>query len=154
MLLCRIIMLIIMLLSSTPVKTMEGNILEILTVPQNVIVYSEGNKINIDSDSFETIKTELEKLVSISREAPAFGVSLHDETIEAMKSGLWIEFEYNKTITHNEMPFESLLINVVGDYNGFNIIRKYENKYYGRCFYVYLNNYNMSALEKAIMSII
>ena len=67
---------------------------------------------------------------------PAFGVSLNDETIQAKQTGVWIELFYETTCLNNEMPFDSLLIQVEPENTGFNVIRKYDDKYDGRCFYI------------------
>ena len=84
---------------------------------------------------------------------PAFGVALHNDTIEVMTKGIWVEFIFDNTKSHNEMLFDSLLINVVGEHSGFNIIRKYQGQYEGRCFYVDLIDNNLSTLEEYIKSI-
>ena len=70
---------------------------------------------------------------------------LDNETREAIKTGLWIELIYSNTQEYNEMPFDTLLIQVEKDYTGFNIIRKHNDKYEGRCFYLALNG-DMSKL--------
>ena len=46
----------------------------------------------------------------------------------------------------------NVFIQVVGEYSGFNIIRKYDNKYDGRCFYVDLLDTNLSNLENILQS--
>ena len=134
---------------------MDNNILEIMTTANEIVVYQDGEdtKIKPDNIKFTKISNELLRLSTTSRECPAFGVALHNETVEAMSSGLWIEFKFDKTISHNEMPFDTLVIEVVGEYTGFNIIRKYENKYEGRCFYVDLIDTNLTSLEEIIKSV-
>lgn len=78
-------------------------------------------------------------------EMPAYGVSLNNETIKAMKNGLWVEFVFDKQFWHNEMPFERLLVNAEKDWQGFNIIRyTTQEGYSGRCYYFDLINKNMS----------
>ena len=96
------------------------------------------------TNEFVELMQEFVNMTKDSHEMPAFGVSLHDSTVEAMKDGLWIEFVFDRTQIHNGMPFESLLINVEKDWMGFNLIRKYNGRYEGRCYYINLGDGNMS----------
>jgi len=156
MLLCRLLIIIILLLNNSSVENMDNNILEILTQCDQIKIYQEDNSYNFyqDSEQFKLLTNEILNLSQASREAPAFGVSLHQETLIAMKSGLWIEFVFEETKAHNEMPFDSLLINIVPEYTGFNIIRNFDGKYEGRCFYVDLVNSNLEAFHARILTII
>ena len=128
--------------------------MQILTTANEIIIYNDNNTTSYEPDNqeFKNITEELLRLGLNCREAPAFAVSLHNETISAMESGLWIEFNFGNTICHNELPFDSLLIQVVGEYTGFNIIRKYDNKYEGRCFYVDLLETNLNNLENLLIA--
>lgn len=156
MILCRILIIIVLLFSNIgTIEMNNNNILEILTTSNEIVIYNNNTTTTYETDNeeFITITEEIIKLSQVCREAPAFGVSLHNETLEAMKSGLWIEFNFNKTISHNDMPFDSLLIQVVKDYTGFNIIRKCDNKYEGRCFYVDLIDSNLSSLESTLKTL-
>lgn len=155
MLLYRLIIIFVLLFGNLSTIPMDNNILEVMSSAQEIIIYqdNEKTKIQYTEDNFATISNELIKLSATCREAPAFGVSLHEETLEAIQSGLWIELKFSKTITHNEMPFEALLIQVVGEYTGFNIIRKFDDKYEGRCFYVDLIDSDLSSLEEILKSI-
>lgn len=157
MILCRILLIFVLLFSNIGIVEMnDNNILEIMTTANEIIIYNNNQEVSFEPDSqeFNKIVEELSNLSQSSREAPAFGVSLHNETITAMEEGLWIEANFNKTISHNDMPFDSLLIQVVGEYSGFNIIRKYDNKYEGRCFYVDLIDTNLSSLENILLTLI
>ena len=103
---------------------------------QEIVVYNNGTEIKLDK---ALIEPELKKLTDKSYFSPAFGVSLHDQTIEALKKGVWIEFRFNTERTYADMPFEKLLIELKPDYYGFNLIRFNNQKYEGRCFYLNLN---------------
>lgn len=122
--------------------------------PPCVVVYHHGETISSPKDDavynnlFETFKT----MIKDSRSMPAFGVSLDHETRNAMKDGTWIEFVFDSTQSHNDMPFDALLINVVPDHTGFNIVRKYQNKYDGRCFYLDIQG-NMNPLYDEIIKL-
>ena len=156
MILCRLILIFVLLFSNIgTVKMNDSNILDIMSTANEIIVYNNNTSITYETNTpeYNRIAEELSKLSQSSREAPAFGVSLHNETVSAMESGLWLEVTFTNTISHNDMPFDSLLIQVVGEYTGFNIIRKYENKYEGRCFYVDLLDTNLSSLEIILLDL-
>lgn len=102
---------------------------------QSITVYKNGASQTYYKEDFQEILEVFEKMILGSREMPAFGVSVDKLTREELKHGLWIEFNFSKTMDYG-MPFESLLIKVEKDYSGFNIIRKYNGLYEGRCFYL------------------
>lgn len=68
-------------------------------------------------------------------EMPGYGVSIDRLTREEMKKGMWLRLVYDKRQTRNEMPFDSLLIRVKGEYCGYDLIREADSKYQGRVFY-------------------
>ncbi len=114
----------------------ENTLISYLFSCQEIVVYKNGEEINLDKN---LVFPELEKLTDKSYFSPAFGVSIHEHTLEAMKKGIWIEFKYNQENTYAEMPFEKLLIELKPDYYGFNLIRFNNGKYDGRCYYLNLN---------------
>ena len=122
--------------------------------PPCVVVYHAGETISspkdeaVYNDLFETFKT----MIKDARSMPAFGVSLDNETRDAMKNGTWIEFVFDSTQSHNDMLFDSLLINVVPEHTGFNIVRKYQGKYEGRCFYLDIQG-NMQPMYDEIVKL-
>lgn len=108
--------------------------------------------LNKGDDKFESIINSLKNTTKHSHEMPAFGVSIDDETRKEIVKGVWIELIFDGTYDYNEMPFESLLIKVDKDDYGFNLIRKNNGKYEGRCFYISLNN-SMRQLYETIAKI-
>ena len=86
MILCRILIIFILLFSNVGGITMDNNILEIMTTANEVTIYKDNTikDININTEEYQKIQEELIRLSSTSRESPAFGVSLHNETLEAM----------------------------------------------------------------------
>ena len=104
-------------------------------------------------DKFEEILASLSKITSGAHDMPAYGVSLDKDTKKAIESGLWLELKFKTPETFNELPFESLLFEVSPSYEGFNLIRKNNNKYDGRCFYLNLKG-NMKTLSNEINKII
>jgi len=105
------------------------------------IIKYEDNHMTIyksGSEEFERILNILNNSCANAIEMPAYGVSLDNDTREAMKSGVWIELVFKMTYTHNDMPFDRLLIEINEEYTGINIIRRHVGLYEGRCFYLNL----------------
>ena len=127
----------------------------IISSANGVIIYMNGEELNIDKthDDFALIIDEFLEMIDGGHDMPAFGVSLDTETRVAMKTGMWLEFTYNRAYEHNGMPFESLLLELNSDYSGFNLIRKANGKYEGRCFYISLVDKDMSKLCLMVNSI-
>lgn len=123
----------------------EANIIEI-TVDNINTTLTEKNPL------FDEILSQLDDMLEGSHEMPAFGVSLDNETKEAKKTGVWLELKYSATHSHNEMPFDSLLIEVQKDWTGFNIYRGNKGIYEGRCFYINLVDNNMDNLYEYIIN--
>ncbi|MCH5148846.1 MAG: hypothetical protein J1G05_05755 [Clostridiales bacterium] len=113
-------------------------------------VYTAGDVKTYKSgtDEFKGIISCWYEMIEGAYDMPAFGVSLHAETLEAMKSGKWIEFVFNEKKVYNGMTFEKLLIQIESGFKGFNLIRyNSENGYSGRCFYFNLVDNDMSKLS-------
>ena len=108
-------------------------IVEVLDRADSIECWIDNEKHSINKES---LMESIELMMTGSHEMPALGVSLDDETRGKMQAGVWVQFNYDKTCEYNEMMFDSLLIEIRKDDSGFNIIRKYENKYEGRCYYV------------------
>ena len=126
---------------------MEIQLEKMTDYAKRVNVYTDGNvtAYPVGTTKFERICTEWNNMVFGAHEMPAFGVSLNDETVQALKSGVWAEFVFDKQYQSNGMPYEKLLVNVVPEWSGFNIIRYTEKHGYdGRCFYYDLVNKDMS----------
>ena len=128
-----------------------SNIIDDITC---VNIYQNGKikRLNFNDESFCGVISQFKKFFDNTREMPAFGVALHDETINNIQSGVWVELEFDGIYKHNEMAFEKLLIQVQNDYSGFNIIRFYNGKYEGRCFYFDIIKGDMSLLYAYILN--
>lgn len=116
----------------------------------SINVYTAGDVKTYKSgtNEFKGIISCWDEMLENAYDMPAFGVSLHADTLEAIKSGRWIEFEFSKKQEYNGMTFEKLLIQVESVYKGFNLIRyNPENGYSGRCFYFNLVDNDMSNLN-------
>ncbi|MBQ8761745.1 MAG: hypothetical protein IJZ26_00280 [Clostridia bacterium] len=122
--------------------TQDLNINNFFEKSKNIIIFKDG-KSKLYKQNTQEYKNIMEKFmqqVNYSYEMPAFGVSLHNETVKAMKSGVWIRFDFETEQQHNGMPFNSLLINITQDMYGFNVIRMQGKEYDGRCFYLNLED--------------
>lgn len=104
-------------------------------------VFERGN------DKFEKVILALEKIVIDSHEMPAYGVSLDEETRKEKVNGIWIELLFDSPCKHDGMDFESLLLKVEKENYAFNLIRKYNGKYEGRCFHLSLSSSTKSLFE-------
>lgn len=119
----------------------KADAINVYTV-ENLKSYKSG------TDEYNGIISRWNEMIENAYDMPAFGVSLHNETLEALKNGRWIEFEFNEKQTYNGMTFEKLLIQVESVFQGFNLIRYNSEKGYdGRCFYFNLVDKDMSELS-------
>lgn len=118
-------------------------------------VYDENIKYEFDaaSEQYQDILMALQKICEYAHEMPAFGVSLDNLTKEEVKTGMWIELEFEHTMSHEAMTFDALLIRINKEYFGFNLIRRNAGQYNGRCFYLSLDG-NMELLYDAAQNAI
>jgi len=103
-----------------------------------VNVYTDGTTkaYPVGSEKFNDICAEWNAMLEGAHIMPAFGVSLHDETVKQVKKGVWAEFEFDGEYSSDGMPYEKLLVAVNPDWCGFNIVRYTASRGYdGRCFY-------------------
>lgn len=135
---------------------MDIELQKVFTCAENINVYNCGEIENYSANrnEYKLILDSWNKMISEAHDMPAFGVSLNNETVKAMKKGLWVEFDFNKVYESNGMPYEKLLIEVKEDNYGFNLIRyTKERGYDGRCFYYDLVNKNMSEFYNLISNL-
>lgn len=126
----------------------------IFNYAEEVNVYTDGVKCvySSGSDGYKTILDGWAKLIDGSHDMPAFGVSINDLTLKALKEGKWVEFDFGNTYKFNGLPFEKLLIEVKPEFYGFNLIRYTSAAgYYGRCIYLDLVNKNMSQFYELLL---
>ena len=123
---------------------------------QEIGVYHDGSSVRLlpAQMSYKLVINGFKNLLANARQMPAFGVSLDNETRLAMNDGLWVEFDFGKKLTYSNMPFERLLVNVVSNYSGFNVIRYNVGEgYHGRCFFFDLVGGNMSEFYDIVTSV-
>lgn len=115
----------------------ENEIINCLNFIESYTIYSNGNIKTIDKNicDFKKLTQNIKNLFLNARVMPAFGVSLHNDTISALQSDSWLEINFCKELNINDLPFNSLLFKLEETY-GINLIRKHNNKYDGRCIYL------------------
>jgi len=118
-----------------------------------IVVDNITTVVDNGSDNYTQIFDELDKMLNNAHEMPAFGVSLDNEVNEALKTGVWLKLIYSDTITYNEMTFDTLLIEVQKNWNGFNIHRGNNGIFEGRCYYISLTDTNMDNLYELLQDI-
>ena len=125
----------------------ETELKDIGTTAESINVYNNG-EITVyrqNETPYSKIVAGWETLIENAREMPAFGVSLHDETMRVINVGLWVEFVFDKQYIHSNMKFEKLLVKVESSWCGFNIVRfNVQGGYSGRCYFIDLVGKDMS----------
>ena len=134
----------------------EMELNDIIATSQSIIVYN-NNVITVyrpEETPYNKIVEGWKALCENSHEMPAFGVSLNNETLEAIGSGLWVEFVFDKQYSHNSMTFEKLLVKVEKEWHGFNIVRyNAQGGYYGRCYFFDLLSKDMSQFYDVLVNL-
>lgn len=134
---------------------MEMTVIQVFDEVKEIGVYRDGSalKLSPEQPKFKVVIDGIKDMLADSRQMPAFGVSLDNETRKAVSEGVWVEFDFKEKLSFCEMPFERLLVQVISNYSGFNIIRfNSENGYAGRCYYFDLNK-DMSDFYNIIISL-
>ena len=131
-----------------------NNLPSCFSIATQIVIYQQSEKSTFakGDEKYELLMSALELICTNSHEMPAFSVAENNSTLNALESKTWLELEFDTTQAYNEMPFDSLLIEVDGNFSGFNLIRKHNGKYDGRCFYLNLSS-NMTPLSDVINQI-
>ena len=118
----------------------ENGLHNCLKFVENFEIFSAGESEKIDASDirFNRIFQNLENVFKDSFLLPAFGVSLHHETLNERENGVWLQINFSEEQTKNGLNFNSLLFKLEKT-QGFNLIRLYENKYEGRCLFLNLD---------------
>lgn len=119
----------------------------------NVITDGKAETYQVGTDKFNEVCAEWNNMLVGAHEMPAFGVSLNNYTVEQMKSGVWAEFVFGRTLSANGMPFDRLLVKAQPKDYGFNIIRHTaKSGYDGRCFYYHLVGKTTNAFYNCLIN--
>ena len=134
----------------------EVELNDIIETSESINVYNNGEVTvyGVEDAAYNQIIEGWTVMTKNAHDMPAYGVSLNKETLKAMNSGLWVEFDFGKPTEYNGMPFEKLLVEVNKGFYGFNIIRyTKQNGYDGRCFYIDLVNKDMNDFYNVLVNI-
>ena len=139
------------------VTMLLGGNMETKTIQQYLSSSNQAQFI-IDNDYYKVSEIDdlnnvLNDMLQDSRTMPAFGVSIHTETLKAIQNGIWLKLQYNGTQYVSDMPFDELLIEINPNFSGFNIIRGNKGIYEGRCYYIDLTTNTMQSLYDWIINI-
>lgn len=127
----------------------EIEIQDIAKYTDGITVYDGGTAVPYTQESakFKEICAAWTGMMKFARQMPAYGVSLNNETAKAVQKDVWLEFSFPQVYCNGGMPFERLLINVVPEFSGFNVVRfNSQYGYDGRCFYFDLIDSDMADL--------
>ena len=121
----------------------------------SVLVYRDGavHEFSAGSKEFALLLSVWERMTEKALPMPAFGVSIDDLTRRERSAGVWVEFCFDRERECDGMPFEKLLVKVLPEYCGFNLIRCCGGAYTGRCFYLDLQDGSMQELYSAALSL-
>ena len=119
-----------------------------------VRVYRDGKifEFAAGSSAFSALYAAWERMTDAALLMPAFGVSMDALTRKEREQGTWVEFCFADELECGGMPFDRLLIGVLPEYRGFNLIRRSGGEYTGRCFYLDLREGTMQELYAAALA--
>ena len=113
----------------------QNDIVNVLNNVKNVIVFDDGATKKLQQEEQEKCLQNLSNIFQNAFVMPALGVSLHNETLEALKNGKWIRLEFQNQQDFNGLVFSALLFKLE-ETGGVNLIREINDKYEGRCIYL------------------
>lgn len=130
-------------------------VLEQIAAAHSIVVYQDGKKSEFVAGDkyFKLLLATWKNMTAKAVCMPAFGVSIDELTRKQMQSGVWIEFRFREASECDGLPFEALLMQVGRGWRGCNLIRLWEGKYFGRCFYIDLGMGTMDDLMNKIQQI-
>ena len=100
-----------------------------------ITLYCDGKEFNINKYNF---KKEFDMLTDGAYYMPGMAVAKNDEIKREKEKGLWLEFKFKNKVTFAEFSFDSLLLRVRPNLDGFNVIRGNDNEYTGKTYYLRL----------------
>ncbi|MBQ4535910.1 MAG: hypothetical protein IJA22_03670 [Clostridia bacterium] len=102
---------------------------------ESIELIQNGKIHKLSQQEFQQTFARLQDLFGEARVMPAFGVSIHEETVNAIQDGEWLKLNYNAEMDKEGLLFTSLLFRLE-ECQGFNLIRLYGERYDGRCIYL------------------
>ena len=88
-----------------------NNLIDFVKFIESFHIYINGKRcvISTGDNGFDEIKSRIEFLFGLARVMPAFGVSLHSETLDALKQDCWIQINFIQNIDIDGLNFDGLL---------------------------------------------
>lgn len=117
------------------VYVQENQLLGALENISKIEIVENGTFKDLKNIRFESTLLKLKNLFSSARLMPAFGVSLHQETLDALNAGQWLKISFSHQQNVNGLLFDALVFQL-SQSAGLNLIREYNGKYEGRCIYL------------------
>ena len=117
------------------VYVQENQLAQCIQNVSKIEVLENNNLKALENQSFEGTIKNLINLFQSARLMPAFSVSLHNETIDALKEGKWLKLTFLHQQNVNGLLFDGLVFQI-NETSGMNLIREYEGKFEGRCLYL------------------
>ena len=117
------------------VYVQENQLAQCIQNVSKIEVLDNNNLKALENQSFEATIKNLINLFQSARLMPAFSVSLHNETIDALKEGKWLKLTFLHQQNVNGLLFDGLVFQL-NETSGMNLIREYDGKYEGRCLYL------------------
>ena len=117
------------------VYVQENQLLGALENISKIEIVENGTFKDLKNIRFESTLLKLKNLFSSARLMPAFGVSLHQETLDALNAGQWLKISFSHEQNVNGLLFDALVFQL-SQSAGLNLIREYNGKYEGRCIYL------------------
>ena len=117
------------------VYQVENQLAQCLENISKIEVFENGKKCALEGVNIEKTISKLKDLFLCSRLMPAFSVSLHNETLDALSQGQWLKLSFSHQQSVSALFFDALVFEL-NETAGMNLIREYEGKYEGRCLYL------------------
>lgn len=127
----------------------ENSLVDLLDKITSFTIFKNGEKteINKENKKFNSIFSVVEDVFLKGQILPAFGVSLHEETQNALNYDEWLQINFNEQLTKNGLPFSALLVKQ-DNVCGVDLIRVNNNRYEGRC--IHLNFFEEINLKEIL----
>lgn len=123
----------------------ENTMVDTLDKIESFTIFKDGKEIEINKENkkFNSVFLAIEDTFRRGQILPAFGVSLHNETLNALKSDEWLQINFKEELIKNGLPFTALLFKLDNVY-GVDLIRVNNNRYEGRCIHLnFFENLNL-----------
>lgn len=109
---------------------------EAVPFAEKVELLSSGQVVELDESQQVSLLEQVQDLFSSARKMPAFSVMLDSEYDAFLSDGIFVRLTFPQIFDIDGMPFDELVFKVEENSYGFNIIRGFDGKHEGRCFFL------------------